>query len=136
MNHPTHFARSLKQIQRKKDLSLTGFADQLQIAKSTLQSILKYGQTTLETACNISNRLQVPLSLLVDDAYPQQEFAFVAELLRGLDWYNNLSAAPQERIILLVTQLLEEIRDGKLQDSADQEEAEESTGQEYACPSR
>lgn len=137
MNHPTHFARSLKQIQRKEGLSLTGFADQLQMAKSTLQSILQSGQTTLDTACSISNRLQIPLSLLVDDAYPQQEFAFVAEILRRIDWYSGLPTDQQDRIIQLITQLLETIRDGRLQESADREKTEEgAAGREYACPGR
>lgn len=111
MNEPGNFALRLREIRQEQRLSLTGFAEVLQVPKSTLQSILRCGQTSLDTACRISNTLEVPLSALVDDGYTQPGTESLTSLMRNLNWFICLPEWKQGLVIQMITQLLEVIQD-------------------------
>lgn len=110
MNCPDNFAQSLRRIQQEGNMSLTKFAEALRVPKSTLQSILKHGQTSLETACRISEVLSIPLSVLVDDVCPQT--GDLLKLLQSLNWYSSLSREGQEAVAKAMVQILEVMKYG------------------------
>ena len=113
MNDPGNFAQRLKAIRQERCLSLTRFAEVLQVPRSTLQSILQCGQTSLDTACRVSNMLKIPLSALVDDGYAGPESEILVHLLHNLSWFICLPRGKQDVVIQKITQLLEVITDEK-----------------------
>jgi predicted transcriptional regulator len=96
MNSPGNFSTNLKILKKYSNLSLRHFAEEAQIPKSTLQSILATGQTTLDTACRISNFLQVPLSVLTDKIFSSERIDLLDVILRFFGWYYKLSAEKQK----------------------------------------
>ena len=61
------FAQNLDNIKTRNNKSLTEFAQEIGIAKSTVQSILKDGNTTLDTAIRISTALGISLDDLLNE---------------------------------------------------------------------
>lgn len=61
------FAQNLDNIKTRNNKSLTEFAQEIGIAKSTVQSILKDGNTTLDTAIRISTALGISLDDLLSE---------------------------------------------------------------------
>lgn len=113
MNDPGNFAQRLRAIRQEWCLSLTRFAEVLQVPRSTLQSILQCGQTSLDTACRISNTLDIPLSALADDRCTWPEPEVLVPLLRNLGWFVCLPEEKQRIVVQTITQLLEVIMDEK-----------------------
>lgn len=61
------FAQNLDNIKTRNNKSLTEFAQEIGITKSTVQSILKDGNTTLDTAIRISTALGISLDDLLNE---------------------------------------------------------------------
>ena len=91
MEHCQNFAANLNAIRRLRNLSLSEFSRELGIPKSTLQSILADGNTSLHTALYIADSLNVPLSSLTGEMIPNRSLDSILSLLNCLEWFNNLS---------------------------------------------
>lgn len=98
MDDTTRFSENLKKIKEVRQLSLMEYSEELQVPKSTLQSILNYGHTTLDTACQIANSLGIPLSTLLGGTLSDEKMKILHGLLLGLDWYSKLSGEDQRKI--------------------------------------
>ena len=59
MNNPNHFRENLQVIKEESGLSLTKFSERLEMPRSTIQSVMDDGHTSLDTACRIANALQL-----------------------------------------------------------------------------
>lgn len=94
-------------IREQRNMSLTEFAKEIGIPKSTLQSILEDGNTTLDTAIRISKGLNIPLDTLLRDESTNTNFSIIQWLLKGLSWYSELPAEDQKEVLLLISKLLE-----------------------------
>lgn len=68
MDMKTNLAHRLREIRQQKGLSITEFSEELEIARSSLQSLLSGdGNPRTDTIEHIANRLGVdPISLLSD----------------------------------------------------------------------
>lgn len=53
MNYAENFRKDLSELRRVKGLTMEEYSKELCTSKSTLQAVMKTGQTTLETACTI-----------------------------------------------------------------------------------
>lgn len=62
MNEPDDFPGGLRAIHQERYLSLTAFTEGFQVSGFALQSVLRCGQTSLDTACRISNTLGVMMN--------------------------------------------------------------------------
>lgn len=102
-----NLSQNLKLIREQRNISLTEFSKEIGIPKSTLQSILKDGNTTLDTAIRISEGLGIPLDALLRDEYFTDDFRIVQWLLKGIAWYSELSPEGQREALLLINKLLE-----------------------------
>ena len=60
MNDPNNFGTNLNVLRQERQMTMTEFSNHLQIPKSTLQSVMYNGQTSLDTACRISDALNIP----------------------------------------------------------------------------
>lgn len=65
-NWQERFSSNLQSIRKAKNASLTEFAQEIGIAKSTIQSVIKDGNTTLNTAISIANAFGMTLDELVN----------------------------------------------------------------------
>lgn len=98
MNQCGHFAKSLEAIRKINNASLTEFSEELDIPKSTLQDILKDGNTSLHTALHIAGRLNVPLSTLTGEMIPTENLDALAALLKSFEWFSHLSGEDQKTV--------------------------------------
>ena len=87
-------SQNLKAYQNFRELSLYEFSRELDIPKSTLRSILKEGNATLDTAIQISKSLGISMDMLVlDKTMPDKLF-----ILKNIEKANNrLSELPVEK---------------------------------------
>lgn len=90
-----NLAESLKNMRAARNLSIAEFSRELYIPKSTLQSILAEGQTSLHTAIHISEKLSIPLDVLTGGQMTQEQFRVHSSLLSLLDWYSKLTKEQQ-----------------------------------------
>ncbi len=95
MNKPSNLAMNLKKIRIDRHLSLTELSRELGIPKSTLQSILTAGGTTLDTAVRISNSLGISLDTLTSSELSPQQSKLLECFLTVLNWYHDLSPKDQ-----------------------------------------
>ena len=63
---------NLRNLRKARGLSMMELSSELDIPKSTLQSIMDGGQTTLYTAMHISRKLRIPLDTLTNGVLSPQ----------------------------------------------------------------
>lgn len=98
MDQCGHFAKSLEAIRKINNTSLADFSEELDIPKSTLQDILKDGNTSLHTALHIAEHLNIPLSSLTSETIPTENLDVLKALLKYFEWYTLLSAEDQRAV--------------------------------------
>lgn len=101
------FAMNLTAIQKDHGQSLQMFADQLNMSKSTLQSVCASGNTTLDTAARIADGLGLPLDSLVGDAALPEKIRLVRSLIQSVEWFRILSPSEQEEVLNHFQRILE-----------------------------
>lgn len=106
MNKPGNFATNLKNIRTASGLSLTDFSQELGIPKSTLQSVLADGHTSLDTAIRIADSLSLPLDTLTNGTLSPKRLTLLANILAALDWFHDLSQRNQQEAVTHLTALL------------------------------
>jgi len=106
MNKHSNFAANLKNIQNARCLSLSEFSRELGIPKSTLQSVLADGHTSLDTAIRISDSLTLPLDTLTNVSLTPKRWHLLAEFLTALDWYHDLSSEKQRELVAHLNAIL------------------------------
>lgn len=105
MDRHRNFAKNLDEIRCMKQLTVSEFAKELGIPKSTLRSILKDGQTTLNTALRISEALNTPLDSLTQDNFDKINLA--NNLLHSLQWYESQDDTYKGRVAFHINKILE-----------------------------
>ena len=88
------------------------FAEETHVPKSTLQSVLKEGQTTLDTAYRIAWNLDIPLDTLLRTVLSPQNMKTAHNLLYLLDWYTRLTSDDQQKASQCIQTLLSLIQRG------------------------
>ena len=112
MDIKKNLSKNLKAFRAARGLSMAEFSDELGISKSTLQSIMASGNTTIDTAVRISGSIGVPLSSrLFDDRLPRTYDA-AQWLLCGASWYSQLPPDAQAEVSACVHRLLEVLKCG------------------------
>lgn len=101
-----NFKNNLILLQELKGLSLSEYAAELDLPKSTLQSILTDGNTSLHTAIHISDQLHTSLDSLLDDQFPAEKHELLLSCLHFLTWFASLTAEKQRTVLLLMEELL------------------------------
>lgn len=107
MNQCGHFAKNLEAIRKIKNANLTEFSEELDIPKSTLQDILKDGNTSLHTALHIAEHLDVPLSTLTDEAAPSKNLDALSALLKWFAWFALLPGEDQKTVAAHIHAIME-----------------------------
>jgi len=105
MDRHRNFEKNLNEIRKNKQLSVSEFSKELGIPKSTLRSILKDGQTTLNTALRISEALNIPLDILTQDNFDKINLA--NNLLHSLQWYESQDDTYKGMVAFHINKILE-----------------------------
>ena len=108
MRSPELFSKNLEAIRAFNGQSIAEFAQEVGIAKSTLHSVrISGGNTTLDTAIRIADRLKLPLDSLVGDEYLPEKVNIIRYLLQSIDWFQELSGSEQEETVFHFQKILE-----------------------------
>ena len=109
MNHPNNFRNNLLVLKDESGLSLSKFSEKLDLSKSTIQSVMNEGHTTLDTACRIANALQLPLGTLTGGELSQDRITILHSTLIVVNWYCKLPAEKQKNIREAFAVILDEL---------------------------
>lgn len=101
------FAKNLENIRKAKNKSLTEFAQEIGIPKSTVQSILKDGNTTLDTAARIAGALHISLDSLLNNEEKYDDIRFSESVKEILSMFNNLDYEQQIAVEYYIIKILE-----------------------------
>lgn len=107
MGTQNYLSQNLKAYQKLRNLSLVEFSKELDVPQSTLNAILKEGNTTLETIIRISRNLNCSLDMLVYDRKMPDKLFILYHMEQSGAWYSGLSAETKAAIAHQVAKLWE-----------------------------
>ena len=99
MGATENLAKNLRALRAIQGSSLVHYAKLLNISKSTLQEIEHGHPPHLDTVECIARSLNIPVSVLLSDAFSPDQNDHAIRLLLKLDWYSSWE--PQDRETLL-----------------------------------
>ena len=102
-----NFAENLRNLRAALNLSHAEFSQELGVPKTTLQSIMEEGQTSLHTAMHISDKLGVPLDTLTNGRLSPQQIRRLDGFMSHLEWYDRLPEEKQKTVQHHVVSLLQ-----------------------------
>lgn len=105
-----NFARNLNCLRKARGLSMVEFSKELDIPKTTLQSIR---QTTFHTAIRIAEKLAIPLDTMANGSLSTDEIKLLEAFLLELDWFSRLSKEKQEKALEHLYALLLLVQEGR-----------------------
>ena len=100
-------SKNLKAYQKLRTCSLTEFSRELDVSKSTLQSVMKEGNTTLDTLLRIQKALGISLDALVYGQDTEQRLSLRREALSVIASYEKLAPEDRERFRLCLNHLMD-----------------------------
>ena len=107
MEKKSRLAENLKRYQLHNNKTLTEFSEELTIPKSTLQSLMKDGNTTLDTLI----RIQTALGITLDELVYGEEWIFRKELeeqmYNNVSWLVDLSAEAREEFQICISKAVD-----------------------------
>lgn len=106
MERNNNLSDNLKAYQNARRKNLAEFSEELGIARSTIQSIMVDGNTTVDTLVRMANAIHVSLDELVFGTLPAKRLDDVQHFLRDVGWFVKLSPEKQESFRYLLTELL------------------------------
>ena len=107
MERNNQLSDNLKAYQRERDKTLSEFSRELGIAKSTLQSVMTDGNTTVDTLIRIANALDLTLDALVFGVSQEARMDQLEDVLSKLDWYACLPVQKQTLFRYQLNKLLQ-----------------------------
>ena len=106
MERNNHLSENLRAYQNAKNQTLAEFSQELGVARSTVQSIMVDGNTTVDTLVLMANALQVTLDDLVFGGSPIKNTRDVQHFLRNVGWFTRLPGEKQEKFRYHLHELL------------------------------
>lgn len=100
-------AENLRCYQELHKYSLAEFAEKLGVPKSTLQSVMQDGNTTLDTLVKIQQGMNTSLDELVYGEMAEAMSNGLHELLKGISRYAEMETEHQDRVRYYLLELLE-----------------------------
>ena len=113
MKRDNHLSDNLKAYQREQGKTLSEFSRDIGVAKSTLQSVMVDGNTTVDTLIRIANALGVTLDELVFGNIQRVEIDTVRKVLSEVEWYVQIPGDKQEKMVYHLSELMKLIEEAK-----------------------
>ena len=107
MNKVENFAKNLESIRKTRKKSLTEFVREIGIPKSTLQSILKDGNTTLDTASRVADSLHISLDNLISKEESFDDIRFCESVKEIIAIFDGLDYEQQTTLEYYIIKILE-----------------------------
>jgi len=107
----SNFEKNLEAIRILRRVNMAEFSEELDVPKSTLQDVIKDGNTSLYTAVHIARQLNAPLSALTGEVVSAENLDPLSSLLGCLEWFSALPKETQKVVethILAIMQALQE----------------------------
>ena len=111
MDIKRNLSNCLRAMYESREGSLQEFAYELNIPRSTLQSILAEGNTTMETLMRICESTEIPPELLLADDTMPGKISVARWLLRGLNRFDSMTAPKQQVLADHINGILEVVVD-------------------------
>ena len=111
--NPNCFASNLSLIREFHGWSMSRFAKETSVPKSTLQSVLTKGQCSLDTALCIARHLGIPLDILTNTLLSPQDINVTHSVFHILDWYSQLTNESQREASLCFQSLFRLIQEAQ-----------------------
>lgn len=105
MNQNNYLAQNLRIYKAIQQVSLRKLAKQLNIPKSTLRSIMKDGNTTLDTALRISENLNISMDMLFQDRNLPHKLMAMYQFQRATLWLDSFTPEKRKELCLLFSKL-------------------------------
>lgn len=111
MNYNNNLARNLRSYQTYRNITVSQLAAELEIPVSTLRTILKDGNTTMDTVLRISSKLNINLDELISNRNPEfrqpvKPFFFDSNQIKNTElWLSDFPANKRERICNIITKV-------------------------------
>ena len=112
MENANHLSENLRAYQRAQGKSLTGLSAELGIARSTVQSVLSDGNTTLDTLIRIAHATNSTLDELVFGDTPARRLDDIQSFLGQVGWFIRLPAEKQEKFLFYLQEMLKLLEHG------------------------
>lgn len=106
MGATQNLSKNLRTLRAMQGCSLVHYARLLNISKSTLHEIESGHPPHLDTVECIANSLNIPVSVLLSDAFPGDDAGCAAELLVRLEWCASWEPEDRERLLDLCRDLV------------------------------
>ena len=106
MKKPNYLSRNLNAYREIFNKTYVEFSEELNIPKSTLQSIIQNGNTTLDTLLILEAELGVSLDELVHGEMLARKYDFVKGILFKTEWYPKLTPSQMEEVCYCMDRLL------------------------------
>lgn len=100
-------AQNLKAYQMSRGLTLVALSNELDMPLSTLKSVMKGGNTTLETVIHISKKLNCSLDMLIYDSTMPDNLFILHHMQRAGGWFSGLNDEAKEAIVRQILKVWE-----------------------------
>lgn len=98
MKRRNNLSSNLKTFQRARHITQAEFARELDIPKSTLQTVMLSGNATLDTLINIASSLNISLDELVFGEGQTSREGLIETLLNSMSWFAGQPTARQKTL--------------------------------------
>lgn len=106
MGATENLAKNLRALRAIQGCSLVHYTKLLNISKSTLQEIEHGHPPHLDTVECIARSLNIPVSILLSDAFSPDQNDHAIKLLLKLDWYSSWEPQDREELLSLCCQIV------------------------------
>lgn len=106
MGKENHLSDNLRAYQHARSMTLTELSLEFGIAKSTIQSIMADGNTTLDTLVRIAGATNSSLDELVFGDLPAKQIYDLQFFLGQLEWFTSLPAEKRRRLMFHLLEIL------------------------------
>ena len=107
MDIKRNLSNSLRALCEARSLTLQEFAEEINIPRTTLQSIFAEGNTTLETLMRISEGTGLPPEMLLQDDAAPRKIGVARWLLQGVACYDELTEFQQQKLADYIDGIME-----------------------------
>lgn len=98
MQRKNNLSKNLKTLQKVRHITQAEFARELDMPKSTLQTVMMDGNTSLDTLIHIANALNISLDELVFGERPSEREWLIGALFNCIGWFAGQSAERQKKL--------------------------------------
>ena len=102
-----NLSNSLKALCEARNITLQELAEEIDIPRTTLQSVIAEGNTTLETLGRISDGTGLPPEMLLHNDGASRKIGIARWVLQGIECYDALPELQQQKLADYIDGIME-----------------------------